>query len=91
MGCVPRRLVQKSSNAITVALVGVTHTASDYKLKLGGALMSVRASVILVTKEATAMQAISVEIRAAEGGDDAKLLVQDQAAIYQRFCKRHCL
>jgi protein subunit release factor A len=32
-----------------------------------------------------------VEIRAAEGGDDAKLLVTDQAAIYVRRCRRHRL
>ena len=37
------------------------------------------------------METISVEIRAAEGGDDAKLLVSDQAAIYAKFCKRSCL
>jgi protein subunit release factor A len=29
-----------------------------------------------------------VEIRAAEGGEDAKLLVNDQAAIYIAFAKR---
>lgn len=34
---------------------------------------------------------ISVEIRAAEGGEDAKLLVRDQAEIYAKFCRRHCL
>ncbi len=32
-----------------------------------------------------------VEIRAAEGGDDAKLLVQDQYAIYQKMATRECL
>lgn len=32
-----------------------------------------------------------VEIRAAEGGEDSKLLVQDQFGIYQRFAKRNCL
>jgi protein subunit release factor A len=37
------------------------------------------------------MQTITVEIRAAEGGDDAKLLVEDQAAVYGKFCKRACL
>lgn len=31
---------------------------------------------------------VFVEIRAAEGGDDAKLLVQDQAKIYMAFAKR---
>jgi protein subunit release factor A len=29
-----------------------------------------------------------LEIRAAEGGDDAKLLVNEQAAIYLNFAKR---
>lgn len=32
-----------------------------------------------------------VEIRAAEGGDDAKLLVKDQLAIYQKAATRYCL
>ena len=32
-----------------------------------------------------------IEIRAAEGGDDAKLLVQDQYAIYQKMSVRECL
>lgn len=32
-----------------------------------------------------------VEIRAAEGGDDAKLLVQDQLAIYSRLAVRRGL
>jgi protein subunit release factor A len=31
---------------------------------------------------------VIVEIRAAEGGDDAKLLVQEQLAIYCRRCVR---
>ena len=30
----------------------------------------------------------NLEIRAAEGGDDAKLLVKDQAEIYRRVCQR---
>lgn len=34
---------------------------------------------------------ITVEIRAAEGGDDAKLLVLEQVSIYQKACKRRCL
>ena len=29
-----------------------------------------------------------LEIRAAEGGDDAKLLVKDQFAVYKRICNR---
>lgn len=32
---------------------------------------------------------VIVEIRAAEGGDDAKLLVHDQAAIYGRYARLH--
>jgi protein subunit release factor A len=31
---------------------------------------------------------VIVEIRAAEGGDDAKLLVEEQFAIYARHCAR---
>lgn len=31
---------------------------------------------------------MTMEIRPAEGGDDAKLLVHDQAAIYQRYASR---
>jgi len=34
---------------------------------------------------------IAVEIRAAEGGDDAKSLVIEQSKIYQKFCTRHGL
>ncbi len=34
---------------------------------------------------------IAIEIRAGEGGDDAKLLVEDQAAIYLAYCKRNNL
>lgn len=34
------------------------------------------------------MPTILVEIRAAEGGDDAKLLVREQIAIYRRLCDR---
>lgn len=29
-----------------------------------------------------------VEIRAGEGGDDAKLLVKDQAGLYAKACRR---
>ncbi|RQR65381.1 PCRF domain-containing protein [Burkholderia sp. Bp9125] len=32
---------------------------------------------------------LTIEIRPAEGGDDAKLLVHDQAAIYQAYAARH--
>lgn len=34
---------------------------------------------------------IVIEIRAAEGGDDAKQLVHDQAAIYLRYAERRGL
>lgn len=34
---------------------------------------------------------IIVEIRAAEGGEDSKLLVQDQVGIYAKMCARECL
>lgn len=37
------------------------------------------------------MDIIAVEIRAAEGGQDAKLLAQDMAAMYEKFCSRRCL
>jgi protein subunit release factor A len=37
------------------------------------------------------MDTITIEIRAAEGGDDAKMLVHEQGAIYAKFCRRHCL
>lgn len=34
---------------------------------------------------------IVVEIRAAEGGDDAKDLVHEQTALYLRYCKKESL
>jgi len=34
---------------------------------------------------------ITIEIRAAEGGMDAKLLVNDQYDIYRNYCRRECL
>jgi len=34
---------------------------------------------------------VLVEIRAAEGGDDAKLLVRNLATIYIKACLRDCL
>ncbi len=37
------------------------------------------------------MNSVVVEIRAAEGGDDAKLLVQDQFVIYNKMAVRECL
>ncbi len=38
-----------------------------------------------------AMETIILEIRAAEGGADARLLVYEQLAIYQRFAVREHL
>lgn len=37
------------------------------------------------------MSAVIVEIRAAEGGEDAKLLVEEQYKIYCRYATNHCL
>ena len=37
------------------------------------------------------MSKIIVEIRSGEGGQDAKLLVRDQVALYVKFCTRRCL
>jgi len=37
------------------------------------------------------MESIVVEIRAAEGGMDAKLLVEQQVQIYKRYCQRRSL
>jgi protein subunit release factor A len=37
------------------------------------------------------MNAIIVEIRAAEGGDDAKMLVNTQVGIYVKLARRFCL
>jgi protein subunit release factor A len=37
------------------------------------------------------MDAVLVEIRAAEGGADAKLLVDDQLVIYAKACARRGL
>ena len=34
---------------------------------------------------------IVVELRAAEGGDDAKLLISDMLTIYKKLCIRECL
>lgn len=34
---------------------------------------------------------VLVEIRAGEGGDDAKLLVNEMVKIYQKFAGRRCL
>lgn len=37
------------------------------------------------------MESLIVEVRAAEGGEDAKLLVTEQVAIYLRWALRRCL
>lgn len=37
------------------------------------------------------MDAVIIEIRAAEGGDDAKQLVREQLAIYLRLAGRRAL
>lgn len=37
------------------------------------------------------VESIIVEIRAAEGGQDAKLLVKDQFAVYRKYMGRECL
>jgi len=37
------------------------------------------------------MEQVLIEIRAAEGGDDAKLLVKDMLAIYCKVASRRCL
>jgi protein subunit release factor A len=37
------------------------------------------------------METIIVEIHAAEGGADAKLLVEEQLGIYKRYCTRRDL
>lgn len=34
---------------------------------------------------------IILDIKAAEGGDDSKLLVEEQYSIYAKFCARNCL
>jgi protein subunit release factor A len=34
------------------------------------------------------MDSIIVEIRAAEGGEDSRLLVEDQLGIYLKYCVR---
>lgn len=34
---------------------------------------------------------VYVEIHAAEGGADAKLLVLEQMGVYARYCTRRCL
>lgn len=38
--------------------------------------------------EEVSMETIVVEIHAAEGGDDAKLLIVEQLGIYKKYCIR---
>ena len=42
-------------------------------------------------KETKMKETIKVEIRAAEGGQDAKLLVIDQYDIYRKYCDMESL
>lgn len=44
-----------------------------------------------VERYLSGMDTTIVEIRAAEGGEDAKLLVLEQFAVYARVCARHGL
>lgn len=37
------------------------------------------------------MKTLIVEIRAGEGGEDAKLLVEEQVKLYLKYCQRRCL
>lgn len=37
------------------------------------------------------MKSLIIEIRAAEGGTDSKLLVEDQWIIYQKMAAKECL
>jgi protein subunit release factor A len=37
------------------------------------------------------METVIVEIRAAEGGADARDLVREQFAVYVAYCNLHCL
>ena len=46
---------------------------------------------LISKKEGAIMDAVIIEIRAAEGGDDAKLLVQEQMAIYLKVAGRRAL
>lgn len=40
--------------------------------------------VLPIKKERKYMESVIIEIRAAEGGDDSKLLVQDMVGIYRK-------
>ena len=45
-------------------------------------------SLILLTTKEKIVTKICLEIRPGEGGEDAKLLVSDQTAIYCKFAER---
>ena len=45
----------------------------------------------LIHKRKNLMNAVIVEIRAAEGGKDAKMLVEDQFTIYKKMAQRYSL
>ena len=45
-------------------------------------------SSVIHSPQETDMESIIVEIRAGEGGEDAKLLVRDTLAIYAKACSR---
>ena len=53
--------------------------------------MRARANRRGAKKEATSMDSVILEIRAAEGGDDAKALVREQMAIYVKVAGRRAL
>lgn len=48
-------------------------------------------AVAVNLRRRSVMESIIIEIRAAEGGDDAKLLVEDHAGTYLRVAGRECL
>jgi len=37
------------------------------------------------------MESVIIEVRAAEGGNDAKMLVEDQLGIYYKAASHYCL
>jgi protein subunit release factor A len=49
---------------------------------------SVRRAFLVEKGDKAMSESIIIEIRAAEGGDDAKLLVREQRAIYGKLCVR---
>ncbi len=61
------------------------------RLTVNGLLARSVERTIIGEKEGAIMDAVIIEIRAAEGGDDAKLLVQEQMAIYLKLAGRRSL